>query len=105
MSAWPASRSRPGWSAPAREGPGPDPPEGRDPGPAGAGGRAGAPPAGGRGRAPPGWGSGGGPQVQGGRWGELAAEDPPRLPEMCERLLANPLIEDYEIQDPEGAPA
>jgi len=24
-------------------------------------------------------------------------EDPARLPEMCEALLANPLIEDYEI--------
>jgi phosphoribosylformylglycinamidine synthase len=29
---------------------------------------------------------------------ELDVEDPARLPEMCERLLANPLIEDYEIQ-------
>ena len=27
----------------------------------------------------------------------LGIEDPGRLPEMCERLLANPLIEDYEI--------
>jgi len=23
--------------------------------------------------------------------------DPARLPEMCERLLANPLIEEYEV--------
>jgi phosphoribosylformylglycinamidine synthase subunit PurS len=28
---------------------------------------------------------------------ELDVEDPARVPEMCERLLANPLIEDYEI--------
>jgi phosphoribosylformylglycinamidine synthase subunit PurS len=33
-----------------------------------------------------------------GRLIELDVEDPGRLPEMCERLLANPLIEDYEIQ-------
>jgi phosphoribosylformylglycinamidine synthase len=32
-----------------------------------------------------------------GRLIELDVEDPERLPEMCERLLANPLIEDYEI--------
>jgi phosphoribosylformylglycinamidine synthase len=28
---------------------------------------------------------------------ELDVEDPDRVPEMCERLLANPLIEDYEV--------
>ncbi len=33
-----------------------------------------------------------------GRLVELDVEDPARLSEMCERLLANPLIEDYEIQ-------
>jgi phosphoribosylformylglycinamidine synthase subunit PurS len=32
-----------------------------------------------------------------GRMVELDAEDPGRVPEMCERLLANPLIEDYEV--------
>jgi phosphoribosylformylglycinamidine synthase len=32
-----------------------------------------------------------------GRLVELEVEDPSRLEEMCERLLANPLIEDYEI--------
>ena len=32
-----------------------------------------------------------------GRLIELDVEDAERLPEMCERLLANPLIEDYEI--------
>jgi phosphoribosylformylglycinamidine synthase subunit PurS len=33
-----------------------------------------------------------------GRLVELDVEDPQRVGEMCERLLANPLIEDYEIQ-------
>jgi phosphoribosylformylglycinamidine synthase len=40
-----------------------------------------------------------------GRLIELDVEDPARLPEMCERLLTNPLIEDYEIVEmplPEG---
>jgi phosphoribosylformylglycinamidine synthase subunit PurS len=32
-----------------------------------------------------------------GRLIELDVEDASRLPQMCERLLANPLIEDYEI--------
>ena len=32
-----------------------------------------------------------------GRLVELDVADPATLPEMCERLLANPLIEDYEI--------
>ena len=32
-----------------------------------------------------------------GRLVELDVDDPGRLPEMCERLLANPLIEDYEV--------
>ena len=32
-----------------------------------------------------------------GRLIELDVEDPSQLPEMCERLLANPLIEEYEI--------
>ena len=32
-----------------------------------------------------------------GRLIELEVSDPARLPEMCERLLANPLIEDYEV--------
>lgn len=34
-----------------------------------------------------------------GRMVELEAEDPERLPELCEKLLANPLIEDFEIED------
>jgi phosphoribosylformylglycinamidine synthase len=32
-----------------------------------------------------------------GRLIELEVDDPARLPEMCERLLANPLVEDYEV--------
>jgi phosphoribosylformylglycinamidine synthase subunit PurS len=32
-----------------------------------------------------------------GRLIELDVEDPARLPEMCERLLTNPLIEDYVL--------
>ena len=33
-----------------------------------------------------------------GRLIELDVDDPARLPEMCEALLANPLIEDYSIE-------
>ncbi len=36
-------------------------------------------------------------EVRVGRLIELEVADPSRLPEMCERLLANPLIEDYEV--------
>jgi phosphoribosylformylglycinamidine synthase subunit PurS len=32
-----------------------------------------------------------------GRLVELDVEDPSQLDEMCRRLLANPLIEDYEV--------
>ena len=32
-----------------------------------------------------------------GRLIELDIEDPSQLPAMCEKLLANPLIEDFEI--------
>jgi phosphoribosylformylglycinamidine synthase len=38
-----------------------------------------------------------------GRMIELDVENPERLPEMCERLLTNPLIEDYEIVEFAGA--
>ena len=38
-----------------------------------------------------------------GRMIELDVEDPGQLPEMCRRLLTNPLIEDFEILDTEGA--
>ncbi len=34
-----------------------------------------------------------------GRLIELDVEDPDQLPEMCRRLLTNPLIEDFEIVD------
>jgi phosphoribosylformylglycinamidine synthase len=36
--------------------------------------------------------------VRVGRMVELEAEDPARIPELCEKLLANPLIEDFEIE-------
>jgi phosphoribosylformylglycinamidine synthase PurS subunit len=32
-----------------------------------------------------------------GRLIELDVDDPDQLPAMCERLLANPLIEDYQV--------
>ncbi|MEA2373230.1 MAG: phosphoribosylformylglycinamidine synthase subunit PurS [Solirubrobacteraceae bacterium] len=32
-----------------------------------------------------------------GRLIELEVADPSRIGEMCERLLANPLVEDYEV--------
>jgi phosphoribosylformylglycinamidine synthase len=37
--------------------------------------------------------------VRVGRLIELDVADPSRLDEMCQRLLTNPLIEDYEIVD------
>ncbi len=37
-----------------------------------------------------------------GRLIELDVEDPSQLEAMCEKLLANPLIEDYSIQWPEA---
>jgi phosphoribosylformylglycinamidine synthase len=37
--------------------------------------------------------------VRVGRMVELEAEDPGRLAELCEKLLANPLIEDFEIEE------
>ena len=33
-----------------------------------------------------------------GRLVELDVEDPSRVPEMCERLLTNPLIEDFQVE-------
>ena len=42
-------------------------------------------------------------EVRVGRLVELVADGPERLDELCERLLANPLIEDYEIEL-DGAP-
>jgi phosphoribosylformylglycinamidine synthase len=48
-------------------------------------------------RALPALGFEGAENVRIGRLIELDVEDPTTLPEMCEQLLANPLIEDYEI--------
>ena len=48
-------------------------------------------------RALPALGFAGARNVHVGRLIELDVEDAERLPEMCERLLSNPLIEDYEI--------
>ncbi|MDX6644186.1 MAG: phosphoribosylformylglycinamidine synthase subunit PurS, partial [Solirubrobacteraceae bacterium] len=41
--------------------------------------------------------------VRVGRLIELDVEDAAQLPQMCERLLANPLIEDYDIVYENGA--
>jgi phosphoribosylformylglycinamidine synthase len=40
-----------------------------------------------------------------GRLIELDVDDPSQLPQMCERLLANPLIEDYEIVEEVASPS
>jgi phosphoribosylformylglycinamidine synthase subunit PurS len=48
-------------------------------------------------RALPALGFSGVANVHIGRLIELDVEDPSTLPAMCERLLVNPLIEDYEI--------
>jgi len=48
-------------------------------------------------RALPALGFDGVSDVRVGRMVELNVEDESRLPEICERLLTNPLIEDYEI--------
>jgi phosphoribosylformylglycinamidine synthase PurS subunit len=37
-----------------------------------------------------------------GRLVELDVEDASQVPAMCERLLANPLIEDFEIERPDA---
>ena len=39
-----------------------------------------------------------------GRLIELDVDNPGQVPEMCERLLANPLIEDYEIVNDHARP-
>jgi phosphoribosylformylglycinamidine synthase PurS subunit len=39
--------------------------------------------------------------VRVGRMVELETEDPDALPELCQKLLANPLIEDFEIEPAE----
>ena len=48
-------------------------------------------------RALPALGFAGVSQVHVGRLVELDVEDPAQLRPMCEKLLANPLVEDYEI--------
>jgi len=48
-------------------------------------------------RALPALGFDGVENVHVGRLVELDVDDTSKLPEMCERLLANPLIEDYEV--------
>ena len=53
-------------------------------------------------RALPALGFAGVANVHVGRLIELDVEDPEQLPAMCEQLLSNPLIEDYEIL-PEAA--
>jgi phosphoribosylformylglycinamidine synthase subunit PurS len=49
-------------------------------------------------RALPALGFEGATNVRVGRLIELDVEDPGQLQAMCEKLLANPLIEDFEIQ-------
>jgi phosphoribosylformylglycinamidine synthase len=49
-------------------------------------------------RALPALGFSGVANVHVGRLVELDVEDTSQVPAMCEKLLANPLIEDYEIQ-------
>ena len=84
----PASRSPPGSSGPALEGARPDPAEGGHPRPAGPDRRAGAAGARLRGRAA---------TCTSAAWSSSTCRTPRRIGEMCEKLLANPLIEDYEI--------
>ena len=86
----PASRSPPGWSGRRREGARPDPAQGRDPRPAGPGGRARAAGARLRGRRATSTSAG---------WSSSTSRTRRSSPAMCEQLLANPLIEDYEIVD------
>jgi phosphoribosylformylglycinamidine synthase PurS subunit len=49
-------------------------------------------------RALPALGFSGVDNVHVGRMVELDLEDPKQLEAMCEKLLANPLVEDYEVQ-------
>ncbi|HET6447712.1 MAG TPA: phosphoribosylformylglycinamidine synthase subunit PurS, partial [Conexibacter sp.] len=56
-------------------------------------------------RALPALGFAGVANVHVGRLIELDVADPARVPEMCEQLLANPLIEDYEIVSADDAAA
>jgi phosphoribosylformylglycinamidine synthase len=49
-------------------------------------------------RALPALGFDGAGNVHVGRLVELDVEDPAQIEAMCEKLLANPLVEDYEVQ-------
>ena len=49
-------------------------------------------------RALPALGFEGASHVRIGRLVELEVDDPSQVPAMCEQLLSNPLIEDYEVQ-------
>ncbi len=53
-------------------------------------------------RALPALGFSGVANVHVGRMVELDLEDPQQLRAMCEKLLANPLVEDYEVELLEG---
>ncbi len=44
-------------------------------------------------------------EVRVGRLVELETESPDALEDLCEKLLANPLIEDYEVEIVDGAAA
>jgi phosphoribosylformylglycinamidine synthase len=54
-------------------------------------------------RALPALGFSGVSNVHVGRLIELDVDDPSQLPAMCDRLLSNPLIEDFEIVELAGA--
>ena len=56
-------------------------------------------------RALPALGFAGATHVHVGRLVELDVQDPAQLGPMCERLLANPLVEDYEVELLEAPPA
>jgi phosphoribosylformylglycinamidine synthase PurS subunit len=53
-------------------------------------------------RALPALGFAGVTNVHVGRLVELDVEDPAQLESMCEKLLANPLVEDYEVEIVDG---
>ena len=56
-------------------------------------------------RALPALGFSGVQNVHVGRLVELELDEPEQLREMCEKLLANPLVEDYEVQLLDDSPA
>jgi phosphoribosylformylglycinamidine synthase PurS subunit len=58
-------------------------------------------------RALPALGFAGASHVRIGRLVELEVDDPSQVPAMCEKLLANPLVEDYEVEllDADGSTA